>query len=108
MRIKSESPQQQTIQADRLKAERVQLRLAALPGWKLRSGEERITRRFRFSSPESAAAFAGLVFWLAHDRDHYPEIRIHRERMFLSLGPREAAGLSERDLELAEAISREL
>ena len=40
--------------SDKLKAERVELMLAALPGWKLTFDKQGLTRSFQFSSVEKA------------------------------------------------------
>ena len=50
---------------ERLKAERVQEQLKALPGWQLSWREQAINRAREFGTPQDAASFASFVAGLA-------------------------------------------
>lgn len=52
---------------ERLKAERVQELLKAMPGWALVPGGRTITRKREFDSPPAAASFAVFVAGLASE-----------------------------------------
>ncbi len=99
------TPPPQAAAVERLKAERVQEKLAALPGWRLSSDEEAITRAFHFDSVGPPLVFAALVGALAAEVGHYPAQTIVRQTVHCHLTTREVGGVTEKDLELARRIS---
>lgn len=91
---------------ERLKAERVQLALAELPGWKLTPDGRVITRTFRFEHHNGSLLFAFLVSGLGREAGHSPAMTIAAEAVVCQLTTPEAGGVTERDLELARRIDR--
>lgn len=92
----------------KLKAERVELMLAALPGWKLTYDQKGLTRTFQFSSSERAFAFANLVAGMAFRRNQYPEVRFWRDTVTLSLTTPKVGGLTVMDFALARQINQQV
>ena len=90
---------------ERLKAERVQKSLVALPGWRLSSDEEAITRTFHFHSSGPPLLFAALVNSLGREVGHYPAQTIVRQTVVCNLTTPAVGGVTEKDLELAGRIS---
>jgi len=60
----------------RLKAERVELLLAALPGWEAAVSGEAVQRQFQFGNVGQALAFAGLICGLSERWQRRPELTI--------------------------------
>jgi pterin-4a-carbinolamine dehydratase len=54
----------------KLKPERVQEELQAMPGWRLMPGDSAIGRVWDFATADAAAAWAQFVAGLAHQRGH--------------------------------------
>lgn len=94
--------------SNKLKAERVELMLAALPGWKLTFDKQGLTRSFQFSSAERAFAFANLVAGMAFRRNQYPEVRLLRDTVTLNLSSHKAGGLTAPDFALARQINQQV
>lgn len=93
---------------DKLKAERVELMLASLPGWKLVKKEEAIQRQFDFAAPGQALAFAGLICGLTARWQHRPEVRISSNTtVTFHLSTPEAGGLTLRDFQVARRLSQQ-
>ena len=91
---------------DKLKAERVELLLAQIPGWKLSFDQKALTRSFQFPTTEKAFAFVNLVASLAFRRNQYPEVRFQRETVTLSLSNPKVGGLTLLDFALARQIQQ--
>lgn len=80
--------------------------LAALPLWSLAGEGKAIERQFEFGDFSEAFAFMTRVALLAEKRDHHPEWSNVYNRVSIALTTHDAAGLSLRDVEMAEAIDR--
>lgn len=84
----------------KLKAERIQNRLAAHPGWQVDDGGEGLRRRFSFPSPRAAALFATLAIEVGEATGELPRIEI--DHLDVTLHVRSSAGgVTERDFQLA-------
>lgn len=88
----------------KLKAERVQVLLAAHPEWKGKDRRRAITRTYKLPGFRSALAFVQFVGELAEAADHHPDIDIRYSRVTLTLSTHEAGGLTERDFDLVSQI----
>lgn len=88
----------------RLTDEEITRRLSALPGWR-REGET-IARGFQFEDFVAAFGFMTRVALIAEKMNHHPEWRNVWNRVEITLTTHDAGGLTERDLQLAEAIDR--
>jgi pterin-4a-carbinolamine dehydratase len=70
---------------DRLKAERVQLRLKRMPGWSLVHDGKSLDRARQFHQPDDAVDFATLVLRMA-GREAYPaQVHVDGKRVVLTL-----------------------
>ena len=78
--------------------------LDGLPDWDYDEGRDAITRRFTFADFSEAFAFMTRVALLAEKADHHPEWSNVWNRVEITLTTHDAAGLSGRDVEMAEAI----
>ena len=78
--------------------------LAALPAWRHDPARDAIARSFAF--PDFAAAFAFMtrVALIAERMDHHPEWFNRWNRVDIVLTTHAAAGLSQRDVAMAQAI----
>lgn len=78
--------------------------LDALPDWDHDDARDAITRTFTFPDFSQAFAFMTRVALLAEKADHHPEWSNVYNRVEILLTTHDAGGLSERDIEMAEAI----
>lgn len=78
--------------------------LDGLPEWDHDESRDAITRIFTFADFSEAFAFMTRVALLAEKADHHPEWSNVYNRVEILLTTHDAGGLSERDVEMAEAI----
>lgn len=78
--------------------------LDGLPDWDYDDGRDAITRSFTFDNFSQAFAFMTQVALLAEKADHHPEWSNVWNRVDILLTTHEASGLSERDIDMAQAI----
>lgn len=78
--------------------------LEGLPEWDHDEGRGAITRSFTFDDFSQAFAFMTQVALLAEKADHHPEWTNVWNRVDILLTTHDAGGLSERDIEMAQAI----
>ena len=88
--------------ARRLKSERIQSQITALPGWEIEG--ESIRRTYKFPNFRSALAFVQFVGELAEAQDHHPDIDVRYSKVTLTLSTHSAGGLTEKDFRLAALI----
>lgn len=89
----------------KLKAERVQEELKAMPGWTLREDGKAIHCIRQFTHPAGVAEFANLVTVLAVAERHPVLVAIYGSRVSVTLPPRRGAyGFTNRDLEFARQL----
>jgi 4a-hydroxytetrahydrobiopterin dehydratase len=77
-----------------------------LPGWRLAPDRDALVRSFTFRDFVEAFGFMTRVALLAEKMDHHPERSNVYNRVEILLTTHDCAGLSARDLALAEAIDR--
>ena len=78
--------------------------LDALPDWDYDESRDAITRTIQFADFAEAFGFMARVALVAEKRDHHPEWTNVWNRVDILLTTHDAGGLSERDVELAQAI----
>ncbi len=71
-------------------------------GWKRRAN--RLTKDFNFTNFRDSIVFVNRVATLADSHKHLPDIEVHNATVTLSLSTRDAGGITEKDLGLAEQI----
>ena len=76
-----------------------------LPGWAEVAGRDAISRTFVFADFSEAWGFMSRVALLAETAGHHPEWSNVWNRVEITLTTHDAAGLSEKDVTLARAIS---
>jgi 4a-hydroxytetrahydrobiopterin dehydratase len=85
-----------------LSAEDANLRLRALPDWKIVAGE--LVRTFQFDDFRGALGFVNRVGELAEEAGHHPDIDIRYNRVRLGLTTHDAGGLTGKDFDLAARL----
>ncbi len=80
--------------------------IAGLSGWDEVQGRDAIHKDFQFGYFSEAWGFLSRVALLAEKMDHHPEIFNVYNRVALTLSTHDADGLSQRDINLAEAIDK--
>lgn len=78
--------------------------LDALSDWDYDEARDAITRTVQFADFAEAFGFMARVALVAEKRDHHPEWTNVWNRVDILLTTHDAGGLSERDVELAQAI----
>ena len=78
--------------------------LDGLPDWDHDEARDAISRSFTVDNFSEAFAFMTRVALLAEAADHHPEWSNVYNRVDILLTTHDAGGLSERDIEMAEAI----
>ena len=78
--------------------------LDGLPDWDYNEARDAITRQIVFSDFAEAFGFMAQVALIAEKMDHHPEWLNVWNRVEITLTTHDAGGLSERDIELADAI----
>jgi len=73
--------------------------LAALPDWKIVSGE--LVRIFQFKDFRAALSFVNRVGELAEEAGHHPDIDIRYNRVRLGLSTHDEGGITVKDFDLA-------
>lgn len=86
-----------------LDQERVERALRDLPGWSFEG--DRLRRSFRFGSFGEALAFMVRIGVEAEKRDHHPDLSNAYDRVTVELTSHDVGGVSQRDLDLASAVS---
>lgn len=75
-------------------------------GWTLEDGGKALVRSFKFKDFSEAFAFLTRVALHAEKVDHHPEFTNVWNRVDFRLTSHDAEAVTDRDLRLAEAISR--
>jgi 4a-hydroxytetrahydrobiopterin dehydratase len=75
-------------------------------GWMLEDGGKALVRTFKFKDFSEAFGFLARVAMNAEKADHHPEFTSVWNRVDFRLTSHDAGGVTERDVKLAEAISR--
>ena len=86
----------------KLNTESIRGWLHARKGWKRRSNT--IIKEFGFTHFRDAIVFVNRVATLADSHDHRPRIEVRDVTVTLTLSTRDAGGITEKDLDLAEQI----
>lgn len=92
--------------ADRLTDDARREALARLDGWREVDGRDAIAKSFSFKSFNQAFGFMTRVALLADKMDHHPEWSNVYNKVEVTLTSHDAAGITERDIKLAEAMDR--
>jgi len=74
--------------------------------WTLEDGGKALLRRFTFEDFSEAFAFLARVAMHAEKVDHHPEFTSVWNRVDFRLTTHDSGGMTERDVQLAEAINR--
>ena len=88
--------------AEKLNRESLKDWLEKRPGWKVKG--QALTKEFAFKSFRDTIVFVNRIASLADETKHRPDIDIRDNTVRLSLTTREAGGVSQKDLELAQRI----
>jgi 4a-hydroxytetrahydrobiopterin dehydratase len=80
--------------------------LARLKGWSEVSGRDAITKKFVFADFNEAFGFMSRAALVAEKLDHHPEWFNVYKTVEVTLSTHEAAGVTEPDIVLAEAMDK--
>jgi len=92
--------------ADKLNPDAREAALSRLKGWIYDPGADAISHDFKFKDFSEAFGFMTRVALLAQTADHHPEWSNLYNKVTITLSTHDAGGLTEKDVELAEAIDQ--
>ena len=92
--------------AQKLSDEARKAALAKLERWTEVAGRDAISRKFTFRDFNEAFGFMARAALIAEKLDHHPEWFNVYNKVEVTLATHDAGGVTERDLELAEAMDR--
>ena len=92
--------------SQKLSGEARKAALAKLKGWSEVAGRDAITRKFVFADFNQAFGFMARAALFAEKLDHHPEWFNVYKTVEVTLSTHDAGGLTERDINLAEAMDR--
>lgn len=81
-------------------------RLAQAQGWQLTgSGDDvAIEKVFKFADYYETMAFVNAVAFIAHSRDHHPDLSVHYSRCVVRFNTHDVHGLTELDFQCASLV----
>lgn len=85
-----------------LSPDEIELRLVALPEWRVKG--DKITRTFKFRGFRWAVAFVEVVADLAEEANHHPDILILYDKVTLRLKTYDEDAITEKDFAPAKRI----
>jgi 4a-hydroxytetrahydrobiopterin dehydratase len=91
---------------ERLTGDKRREALGRLKGWREAEGRDAIAKTFVFADFNAAFGFMARVALVAEKLDHHPEWFNVYKTVEVTLATHDAAGLTARDIALAEAMDR--
>jgi len=92
--------------AQKLSGEARKQALARLKGWSEANGRDAISRKFVFADFNAAFGFMTRAALIAEKMDHHPEWFNVYKTVEVTLSTHDAGGLTEKDIQLAEAMDK--
>lgn len=80
--------------------------LARLEGWTLRGegADLAIVKTFTFANYYQTIAFVNAVAFVAHTRDHHPDLSVSFNQCVVQFNTHDVGGVSATDVECADAV----
>lgn len=100
-------PRRRPAGPERLKPERVELRIETLPGWTLRAGGRSISRYYDLPGTAQALAFLDTLQSLGRAHGRLPQIQLGADGARLTFPTPRSAWIDNADYELAIAFGKE-
>jgi pterin-4a-carbinolamine dehydratase len=100
-------PRRRPAASERLKPERVELRIETLPGWTRRAGGQAISRYYDLPDAAQALAFLDTVQSLGRAHGRLPQIELGADGALVTFPTPRSAWIDNADYELAVALGKE-
>lgn len=86
-----------------LTATEVVTRLAQLQGWRLSGdgADVALEKTYHFANYHETIAFVNALAFIAHAREHHPDLSVHYNRCVVRLSTHDVRGISATDFECA-------
>lgn len=91
----------------KLAGEELRRRAQALPDWRVREDQCRLSKTFLFQDFKAALDFVNRAGAAAEERGHHPDIHLAWGRVDIETWTHDAGGITEDDFALAAAIDRQ-
>jgi pterin-4a-carbinolamine dehydratase len=99
-------PRRKPAGPERLKPERIELRLKTLPGWTLRASGRTISRFYALPDTTRALAFLGAMQNLGRLHGRLPRIHLRADGALVSLPTQRSGSIESADYDLALALGK--
>lgn len=76
------------------------------PQWQMNVQQDQISRKYSFKDYYQTLAFVNAVAWMAHQKDHHPEMIVNYNNCVVSYSTHTARGLTALDFNCANTIDR--
>ena len=90
----------------KLSTTQIQSHMRGLNGWTLEADTHAITKAWTLANFDAAVTLFNQIAQLAKDQDHHPEVWSSYTRLRVRLWTHDAAGLTDKDFTLAQAIDQ--
>lgn len=84
----------------------IQASMHSLKGWTLEANTHAMTKTWNLSSFDEAVTLFNQIVQLSKDLDHHPEVWSSYTQLRVRLWTHDAAGLTDKDFKLAQAIDQ--
>ena len=91
-----------------LQSDKIEKMMNIVEGWKLESGPDKITKKYKFKNFKEAMHFVNKVADIAETEGHHPDISISWNKVTLTLWTHAINGLHENDFIMAAKIDEML
>ncbi|HVZ46288.1 MAG TPA: 4a-hydroxytetrahydrobiopterin dehydratase [Ramlibacter sp.] len=80
--------------------------LSLLDGWRLvgEGAGQQIEKTFSFQDYYETIAFVNAIAFIAHRRDHHPDLSVHYNRCVVRFSTHDVKGLSDNDFQCAAEV----
>ncbi len=87
-----------------LSTEELKNSLTALPDWEVLPDGQSIQKEYPFKNYYETMAFVNAVAWIAHQKDHHPDMEVGYKTCTVTYSTHSAGGITAKDIESASRI----
>ncbi len=100
--MNTSSPRSAALSATAVVTQLTKLNGDAAQGWRLIEGA--LEKRFEFANFHETMAFVNAVAWIAHRKDHHPDLSVSYGHCTVRYSSHDVTGISDRDFLCASAV----
>lgn len=84
----------------------IQQHLANLSNWTYNEKKNCLQRRVKFSNYYQTMAFVNAVAFIAHQKDHHPDLEVSYQHCVISYSTHDANGITMKDIDSAMEVDK--